>query len=180
MEQVTYLHNFDRINELQDALFNLISENKPLPDPNRICIQGLTDNESWDNNSKTNMRKRGIRNERHYAVLHKSLVGTIFDDIVQAYPQYYRWRLLNIPTGWNYPIHNDGPGNKRIHIPVTANSDCFLCFYDKPVTNGSVNTIQNYNLEAGKVYEIDSSGWHTAVNWGEQDRWHLIGIRTEI
>ena len=45
MEQVTYLHNFDRINELQDALFNLISENKPLPDPNRICIQGLTDNE---------------------------------------------------------------------------------------------------------------------------------------
>ena len=78
-----------------------------------------------------------------------------------------------------YTIHHDGPKNKRIHIPITTNDQCFLCFYDKIPTHKSINNVSHYHLEVGKVYEIDSSGYHTAVNYGDEDRWHLVGVRQD-
>lgn len=179
MKHITYLHNFNKIKELQDATVNFLQENSPFPDSNRICLTGITDSESWDNNCKREQLKRGRRyiNSNYYSVLNKLLVRTIFDEIVQKYSNYARWRLLNIPVGWNYPIHTDGDRNRRIHIPIFTNKNAYLCYYNKPVNDLSENHVTHYHLETGKVYEIDTSFFHTATNWGDGDRWHLIGER---
>jgi len=107
------------------------------------------------------------------------LQGTIFEDIIQQYSKYYRWRLLNVKGNKTYTVHEDGPKNKRIHIPITTNNQCFLCFYDNIPVHESINKVYHYHLEVGKVYEIDSSGYHTAVNYGDEDRWHLVGVRQD-
>lgn len=173
MSHVKILGKFDRTEELSADLFRLIDRISPLPNKLQISITGVSDDHEWDCSIKNKIKF----NQRYFSVLHKSLKGTIFDELVQQYPAYYRWRLLCIPGNHTYTVHDDGPGNRRIHFPIVTNKDCFLCFYDSMPDHKKQNTVDHYHLETGTIYEIDSSGYHTAVNYGDEDRWHLIGVR---
>ena len=173
MKHVEYLHDFDQISQLKSELFQLLEKlNLDIP---QIAITSLDGNDDWH----STWGKKLKYNERFYSTLNKSLQGTIFEEIINQYSNYYRWRLLNVQGNKTYTIHQDGPKNKRIHIPITTNDQCFLCFYDGIPTHEAVNKVSHYHLQVGKVYEIDSSGYHTAVNYGDDDRWHLVGVRQD-
>lgn len=175
MKFVEYLHDFDQIPQLKSELFKLVEKLNQNVTPWQIAITSLDGNDDW----RATWRKHLKYNERYYSTLNKSLQGTIFEKIVQQYSNYYRWRLLNVKGNKTYTVHEDGPQNKRIHIPITTNDQCFLCFYDNIPAHESINKVYHYHLEVGKVYEIDSSGYHTAVNYGDEDRWHLVGVRQD-
>lgn len=120
--------------------------------------------------------------EEEYNKLNDSLTGTYIGSIILKYSNFYRWRLLKVAPKRTYSIHADavsGQVNKRIHIPIVTNSDAFFVFYDQNPSDNSTTTIHSHNLKVGRVYEIDTSGFHTAVNYGLTDRYHLVGIRYE-
>lgn len=179
MKHVEYLHDFDQIPQLKSGLFQLIEKlnlsNQITLGSSQISLTSLDGNDDW----RSTWRKNLKYNERYYSTLNKTLQGTIFEKIINQYPQYYRWRLLNVKGNRTYTIHQDGVKNRRIHIPITTNDQCFLCFYDGIPTHEAINKVSHYHLEVGKVYEIDSSGYHTAVNYGDDDRWHLVGVRQD-
>jgi len=114
-------------------------------------------------------------------VINKSLRGTSVEDFISNYSEYYRWRLMTLEPKTTYSIHSDGlPGNKnlRLHLPLQTNSQSFLCFYDRPVHSGS-QLVHHYNLLVNNVYEVNTTGLHTAVNYGNNTRYHLVGVRYE-
>jgi hypothetical protein len=79
-----------------------------------------------------------------------------------------------------YSIHPDGlpfRENIRLHIPVITNSKAFLTFYD--VMPGDDTTVRVYhaNLKAGNSYEVNTTKLHTAVNYGDHDRYHIVGVK---
>jgi hypothetical protein len=60
--------------------------------------------------------------------------------------------------------HIDPPvPNQRFHIPLIVNDGCWVF---------SAGTWQQ--LEVGKIYQMDPTQVHGAVNWGAETRVHLI------
>lgn len=60
--------------------------------------------------------------------------------------------------------HRDAPiTGRRFHLPIQTNPDCWS-FHDGVWSQ----------LQVGKAYEMDPTGWHGAVNWGTEIRWHLM------
>ena len=78
-----------------------------------------------------------------------------------------RGELVNLLPGVSLVPHIDGywfhKASRRIHIPITTNSNSMLTFDDRP-----------YHLESGKVYEINNRIMHSGFNFGNTDRIHLI------
>ena len=78
-----------------------------------------------------------------------------------------RGELVNLLPGVSLVPHIDvywfHKASRRIHIPITTNSNSMLTFDDRP-----------YHLESGKVYEINNRIMHSGFNFGNTDRIHLI------
>lgn len=78
-----------------------------------------------------------------------------------------RSMVVNLMAGGSIAEHYDSDTlftfSHRIHVPLQTNPD--VCF----TVGGSP-----YNLEAGMAYEINNQLYHSVVNGGDQDRWHLI------
>lgn len=120
--------------------------------------------------------------ERYYSTLNRSLENTSIEKLIQKYPQFYRWRLLKIPPKQTYSVHQDSLGerdNIRIHIPVKTNERAFLAFYLQVPLNKKETGVKHYHLEEGKSYFVNTSGFHTAVNYGDDNRYHIVGVRYE-
>jgi len=116
--------------------------------------------------------------ERFYCVLNKMLAGSEFEKVVKAYPEFYRWRLMQLGPRQIYSIHSDSNGNgkknKRLHIPLVSNPNCYMMFIDDDINKPSM-----YHLAVGNVYEVNTTGRHTAFNCGLHNRVHLVGVRYE-
>ena len=120
--------------------------------------------------------------ERYYSTLNKAFENTSIDLLVQKYPQFYRWRLLKVAPKQTYSVHQDSLGEKnniRIHIPVKTNERAFLAFYLQVPLNTKETGVKHYHLEEGKSYFVNTSGFHTAVNYGDDHRYHIVGVRYE-
>jgi hypothetical protein len=120
--------------------------------------------------------------ERYYSTLNKAFENTSIDLLVQKYPQFYRWRLLRVAPKQTYSVHQDSLGEKnniRIHIPVKTNERAFLAFYLQVPLNTKETGVKHYHLEEGKSYFVNTSGFHTAVNYGDDHRYHIVGVRYE-
>ena len=107
-----------------------------------------------------------------------SMLNTYFKDteiskLVDSYPDYFRWRILCILPRKTYSIHHDnwktGYNNQRIHFPVETNSDAFMVFYEDKFLGQGTQTIEYHNLKAENVYLVDTTGYHTAVNYHPTD-----------
>lgn len=62
------------------------------------------------------------------------------------------------------PAHTDQPiPGRRYHVPIQVNDGCWV-FHDG----------QWLQLNVGRIYEMDPSQTHGAVNWGTTPRSHLI------
>tara|TARA_Y100000034_G_C6648443_1_gene283700 strand:- start:6 stop:566 length:561 start_codon:yes stop_codon:yes gene_type:complete len=152
---------------------------------NQISLTSLDGNDDWkcstgDLRSETHPNY-GIP-EEDYTVVNKSIIGSYIEECINKFPEFYRWRIMRLHRNGVYAIHSDGILNKiknnRIHIPIITNLEASLCFLDDNIHNGE-NTFHCYHLEAGKVYELDTTSFHTAINFGYKDRIHMIGVKNE-
>ena len=84
--------------------------------------------------------------------------------------------MLRLDSHSNYSIHSDsdnGKKNIRVHIPVITNPDAYLMFFDERTEP------KMYHLEAGCSYRVNTTGFHSAINFGWQDRYHIVGVKYE-
>jgi hypothetical protein len=159
---------------------NLLLGSNSLWDRRQVSLTSITGEDDWDCSvgTITGLKKP----ERLYSVLNKSLQGTYMGDLIQKYNLFYRWRLLCVAPGQTYSVHRDALGpklNKRIHIPIITNPGAFFCFYDRAPADCAVASVRFHNLLPGLVYELNTTGFHTAVNHGSESRYHIVGVRYE-
>lgn len=179
MDRILTLPSKINIFKLQSCLRQILS-NHNLHDNNQVTLTSLDGKDDWEcaNGSFSTLPYP----ESDYKILNDSLTDTYIGSIIRKYSNFYRWRLLKIAPNRTYSIHKDaytGQINKRIHIPIVSNPDAFFIFYDNKPDDGIESVINSYNLKVGKVYEVNTTGFHTAVNYGDTDRYHLVGVRYE-
>ena len=121
--------------------------------------------------------------ERAYKTIVQELQGSYIAEVISEYSKYYRWRLLNLRYGHSYTVHSDNmhptKRNKRLHIPIVTNPDAYFCYHSDKPGPGTESTVKYHHLEWGKVYEVVTSTLHNAINWGQEPRVHLVGVRYE-
>ena len=101
-------------------------------------------------------------NSKYFFLINPFFQNTAFTEVIKKY-KLFRTRLLWLNGQSCYSMHFDD--TPRIHIPLITNEDSFIIF-----KQGTMK-----NLEAGKVYWIDTRERHTAVNSGINPRLHLVG-----
>ena len=121
--------------------------------------------------------------ESQLSVLNNSLKGTYYEDLISQYPEYYRWRVLCITGKRIYNVHQDSKPNQgnvsniRVHIPMVTNEQCFFQFWNGRPEANTQSIVRSYHMEVGKAYEVNTSNYHSAVNFGTEFRYHLIGVK---
>lgn len=122
-----------------------------------------------------------------YNKLHSIFKNTIIHQIVDSYPDFYRWRLLVLDHKSTYSVHKDGIQgqyhNHRIHAPIVTNDDCYMMFCEHDLEKAQGNEpyagqqrIKYYQMKPGNIYKVDTTHYHTAVNYhGSLERIHLVG-----
>lgn len=80
--------------------------------------------------------------------------------------------ISNLPSQTSHQLHVDYAWihvmSRRIHIPLLTNEKAMLAVLTED------NEIVTYHLEVGSIFEINNQTLHTAGNFGEGERWHLI------
>lgn len=84
------------------------------------------------------------------------------NEIMSRYNLFHT-RLMLVKPKTCYSHHRDR--NKRIHIPLVTNEDCFFIL-DKQVVHLPAD---------GTVYLVDTTKMHTFLNAGAEDRVHVVG-----
>ena len=78
-------------------------------------------------------------------------------------------RFVGLWPGQQIPLHRDSPiTGVRHHIPLALNRYCVQ------VTENEAGVLICQHLEVGRVYTMDPTQPHGAVNWGETIRLHLV------
>ena len=178
-KNVKEIKTFNYSNVLFNELLNIIEENN-LQDHNQISLQSVLGDDDWT--SSCGVSSELPYRERLYCTLNKSLEGTHLQNLIEENNQFYRWRAMKIPPrSAGYSIHYDGQGdgtvtNVRCHIPVITNDQAYMIFFGKNKNNLNPTL---FHFEVGKVYEVNTTDYHSAVNFGAEDRWHLIGVKYE-
>ena len=108
---------------------------------------------------------------------------TYIEELTQKYQDFFRWRILCIKGRTTYSVHRDTGNpkkfsNHRIHIPVITNDEAFLMFYEhKPLGSGA-QRVEYHHLDEGNIYKVDTSNYHTAVNYHPtEERIHIVAER---
>jgi hypothetical protein len=117
--------------------------------------------------------------EKLYSKINKSLEGTNIHKLIEDHPQYYRWRAMKMQPHKTYTIHKDGQknvSNIRCHIPVVTNPQAYHISFGEDKSNLNPKL---YHMECGKIYEVNTTQYHSAINFGGEDRWHLLGVKYE-
>lgn len=121
--------------------------------------------------------------ERFYANINRALHDSYIAELLNRYKDYYRWRLLRIESRSCYSIHSDrNAGDKlnvRLHIPVETNHKAFMCFFQERPQSGKDILVRHEHLEAGNSYKVNTTGLHTAINYGDTCRYHIVGVKYE-
>ena len=80
----------------------------------------------------------------------------------------YNSRVMKLRPRSCYTFHSDL--QRRIHIPVITNRDCFFIIEDK---------VERLKGE-GDYYIVDTTKYHTFVNASVYDRIHIVGGFDEV
>lgn len=115
-----------------------------------------------------------IRNEEQqtYSADQEKLINAVFPIINQVsnyFPELVKVRgeIVNLFPGKKLGLHKDTywfhKHSHRIHIPLCTNANCYQIFEDR-----------ESHLEVGTVYEINNRIIHSAYNYGNTNRIHII------
>lgn len=164
---------------LEDDILKILLDNNLQSNP-QVSITSITGNDDWFCSvGKIHNLKSP---ERYFSTLNKSFAGTYVQELLEQYPEYYRWRLMKLEPRHTYTIHQDSVADKtnlRLHIPVVTNPGAYLCFFNEIPSSGKDLNVRYEHLEAGNSYVVNTTGLHTAVNYGTQARYHIVGVRYE-
>ena len=166
--------------QYKDTLFGellrVIDEHN-LHDLTQISLTSIEGNDDWTC-SVGSILDLPYR-EKLYSEINKSLIGTNIHKLIKQNKQYYRWRAMKVPPHATYSIHKDGQQgvtNIRCHIPIVTNDQAYMIFFGEDRNNKNPTL---YHFDCGKIYEVNTTQYHSALNFGEEDRWHIIGIKYE-
>ena len=148
------------------------------PDQTQFVITSKTGDNNFTQGAGTEGRPED------YNTINTYFDESIVSDLITKFPDYVRWRILCVRPRQTYSIHNDGwrkgYKNKRLHIPVVSNPDAFLVFYESKLVGNGSQRIEHHNLKVGEIYEVDTTGYHTAVNYHpSEERIHIVAERFE-
>jgi hypothetical protein len=177
MDFVNLIHTDIDHERLANEIYQLI-EHFGLQEHPQISLTSLAGENNWINS--TGKRHLLKYPERYFNKINEYLESTYIAECIRRYPDFYRWRLMKVIPRATYSIHPDGlpfRENIRLHIPVVTNSKAFLTFYDVMPGDGVTVTVHHANLKAGNSYEINTTNLHTAVNYGEHNRYHIVGVK---
>lgn len=123
--------------------------------------------------------------EYEYCKLNPLFKDTYVEECINKYPDYYRWRLMALKPRTCYSVHRDGikrfgsdrvgKVNQRIHFPIITDARCFLTFYERLPQSGCEEKVKHYHLECSKSYLVETSNLHSAMNFSNNNRIHLVG-----
>ncbi len=176
MEYVRTISTHNYADTLFGELLSVIEQHK-LHDCKQISLTSIEGNDDWlcSIGSILDLPHR----EKLYSKINKSLEGTNIHKLIEENPQYYRWRAMKISPHGTYSIHKDGQSNItniRCHIPVVTNDQAYMIFFGKQKNNLNPTL---YHFKCGEIYEVNTTDYHSALNFGNEDRWHIIGIKYE-
>lgn len=95
-----------------------------------------------------------------------SVQGQMFLALAAVFPAgvWHRPAVVALYPSQQIVGHRDEPiEGVRFHMPLRVNDGCWV-FHDGTWRQ----------LVAGRVYRMDPTEWHGAVNWGDAVRWHLM------
>jgi hypothetical protein len=152
----------------------------PLWPNQQISLTSVTGNDDWD--CSIGKIADLQHKESDFTVVNNSIKDRYIGELIQSLaPNYCRWRIMNKARRTCYSVHHDGTEHLlRLHIPVITNDQNFLMFYtDKPVASdtGTDISIKHYNLEPGYAYLMRTNYLHSAVNFSNEDRIHLVATQ---
>ena len=101
-------------------------------------------------------------------LLNEWFKNSYVEEVINEINKHYnttKWRFMKLTSERRaYSYHRDE--TKRLHIPLLTNEDCFFIIDE-----------QLYKMnQVGRVYEMDTTKKHTALNLGWSDRIHMVGI----
>lgn len=176
MEYVKQIDTCDYFHAMYDELLDIIRDHK-LDNEKQISLTSLEGQDDWlCSIGKLNELQH---KEKFYSTINKSLHDSKIHEFIKSKGSYYRWRAMKMGPNKTYTIHKDGQPsvtNARCHVPLITNDQAYLMFFGKNKNN---NQPTLHHLECGKVYEVNTTDYHTAVNFGNHDRWHIVGVKYE-
>lgn len=101
--------------------------------------------------------------EYDFDQIHKSFINTEIEKIVKDF-KLIRTRCMFKEGKTCYSFHADPTW--RLHVPIWTNKNCVFYFPKHK---------QQYHLESGKVYLVNTKETHTFINSSDNVRWHLVG-----
>lgn len=177
MDVIKLIHSDFDTDLLAKQMFDLINQFNLHEHP-QISLTSLAGENNWINSTgKRNLLKYP---ERYFNKINEYLKGSYIEKCINRYPDFYRWRIMKVIPRSTYSIHDDGlpfRENIRLHIPIITNDQSFLTFYDLAPKDDITVTVYHANLKIGHSYEVNTTGLHTAVNYGTTDRYHMVGVK---
>ena len=177
MDFIKLIHSDIDNERLASEMFDMINEFNLHEHP-QISLTSLAGENNWINSTgKIKLLKYP---ERYFNKVNEYLKGSYIEKCINRYPDFYRWRLMKVIPRATYSIHHDGlpfRENIRLHIPIITNPQAFLTFYDLAPQDDTTVTVHHANLKVGHSYEVNTTGLHTAVNYGMHDRYHMVGVK---
>jgi hypothetical protein len=108
--------------------------------------------------------------ERHFTDLNEVCYGTYIEEVYRSLPyKIGRFRLMRVQPRRCYSIHCDS--SMRLHLPLITNPSALMLFPDD-------NKILHLPAD-GRIFLIDTTRRHSAMNGGLEDRYHLVGALHE-
>lgn len=101
--------------------------------------------------------------EKDFSIINDKFIHTEFERIITHF-SLFRTRVMELKGRQCYSIHHDSTW--RLHIPIITNDNCFFYFPKHK---------QDFFLEEGKVYLVNTIEKHTFVNTSNDNRAHLVG-----
>lgn len=152
----------------------------PLWPNQQISLTSITGDDDWD----CSIGKIADLNykEHEFTTINNSIKDRYIGSLIESLaPNYCRWRIMNKARRTCYSVHHDGTDHvMRLHIPVITNDQNFLMFYtDQPNASdtGTDISIKHYNLETGSAYLMRTNYLHSAVNFSNEDRIHIVATQ---
>lgn len=106
--------------------------------------------------------------ETDFIDIHEDLKTSEISRIIYDF-KLFRTRIMSLNPKKCYSIHKDSTW--RLHIPIVTNDQCFFYFPDYK---------EQFFLEEGHVYLVNTVETHTFINAGNIERIHFIGCIDNI
>jgi len=175
MEYVRHIDTADS-NSIWEPIDKFLSYYK-LWDKDQISLASTDGMNDWQCSigKKANLQF----SERMYSQVLNFFKDSELEKFINKHNKFYRWRLMKIDPRKTYTLHKDSDTDKllniRLHLPLKTNKQSYLTFFEDNECNGA----KFYNLKIDNVYELNTSGYHSAINFGLEPRWHLVGVKYE-